>query len=100
MTEYNRKARFLCLLYLAATFIGSLTLTTVHLGLANAQQQNNTLVQAQGTQSMGTTTTNATNIVLVHGGWADGSGWSKEIPILTAAGHKVIAVQLPLHSLR
>jgi pimeloyl-ACP methyl ester carboxylesterase len=32
-------------------------------------------------------------------GWADGSGWSKEIPILTAAGHKVIAVQLPLHSL-
>jgi pimeloyl-ACP methyl ester carboxylesterase len=32
-------------------------------------------------------------------GWADGSGWSKEIPSLTAAGHKVIAVQLPLHSL-
>jgi pimeloyl-ACP methyl ester carboxylesterase len=44
-------------------------------------------------------TANRTNIVLVHGGWADGSGWSKEIPILTAAGHKVIAVQLPLHSL-
>jgi pimeloyl-ACP methyl ester carboxylesterase len=83
---------------ISATFIVGLTLTTAHLGLANAQQQNNTLVQAQGTQSMGTTT-NATNIVLVHGGWADGSGWSKEIPILTAAGHKVIAVQLPLHSL-
>ena len=43
--------------------------------------------------------TNATNIVLVHGGWADGSGWSKEIPILENAGHRVIAVQLPLHSL-
>jgi len=43
--------------------------------------------------------TNATNIVLVHGAWADGSGWNKVIPILTAAGHKVIAVQLPLHSL-
>jgi pimeloyl-ACP methyl ester carboxylesterase len=42
---------------------------------------------------------NATNIVLVHGAWADGSGWGKVIPILTAAGHKVIAVQLPLHSL-
>jgi pimeloyl-ACP methyl ester carboxylesterase len=43
--------------------------------------------------------TNTTNIVLVHGGWADGSSWSKEIPILENAGHRVIAVQLPLHSL-
>ena len=43
--------------------------------------------------------TDATNIVLVHGGWGDGSAWSKEIPILQNAGLKVIAVQLPLHSL-
>jgi pimeloyl-ACP methyl ester carboxylesterase len=43
--------------------------------------------------------TNTTNIVLVHGLWADGSSWSKVIPILENAGHKVIAVQLPLHSL-
>ena len=43
--------------------------------------------------------TNTTNIVLVHGLWADGSSWSKVIPILQNAGHKVIAVQLPLHSL-
>jgi pimeloyl-ACP methyl ester carboxylesterase len=42
---------------------------------------------------------NATNIVLVHGFWADGSSWSKVIPILENSGHKVIAVQLPLHSL-
>jgi pimeloyl-ACP methyl ester carboxylesterase len=44
---------------------------------------------------------NATNmnIVLVHGAWADGSSWSKVIPILKNAGHRVIAVQLPLHSL-
>jgi pimeloyl-ACP methyl ester carboxylesterase len=53
-------------------------------------------MQPMGTQSM---TTNATNIVLVHGGWADGSGWYKQIPMLEKAGHKVIAVQLPLHSL-
>ncbi|HEY7078972.1 MAG TPA: alpha/beta hydrolase [Nitrososphaeraceae archaeon] len=39
-------------------------------------------------------------IVLVHGGWADGSGWSKQIPILREAGHKVIVVQLPTHSLK
>jgi pimeloyl-ACP methyl ester carboxylesterase len=43
--------------------------------------------------------TNSTKIVLVHGGWADGSGWSKQIPILHEAGHQVIAVQLPTHSL-
>jgi hypothetical protein len=31
--------------------------------------------------------------------WADGSSWSKEIPILKNAGHQVIAVQLAEHSL-
>jgi pimeloyl-ACP methyl ester carboxylesterase len=83
-------------LYLTTTLLVSVGLITTHSSFANAQQQNNTLMQAQGKQGMAT---NATNIVLVHGGWADGSGWSKEIPTLTAAGHKVIAVQLPLHSL-
>jgi pimeloyl-ACP methyl ester carboxylesterase len=45
------------------------------------------------------TNPNSINIVLVHGAWADGSSWSKEIPILKSAGHKVIAAQLPEHSL-
>src|ERR1700674_4638038 len=36
-------------------------------------------------------TTNKANIVLVHGFWADGSGWSKVIPTLQAQGHFVIA---------
>ena len=62
-----------------------------------ATPENNTLMQPQGVQDMATT--NATNIVLVHGLWADGSSWSKVIPILQNAGHKVIAVQLPAHSL-
>ena len=44
-------------------------------------------------------TTVAPNIVLVHGLWADGSSWSKVIPILQNAGHRVIAVQLAEHSL-
>jgi len=30
---------------------------------------------------------NATSIVPVHGFWADGSSWSKVIPILREAGH-------------
>jgi pimeloyl-ACP methyl ester carboxylesterase len=42
---------------------------------------------------------NNTGIVLVHGSWSDGSVWSKVIPFLTDAGQKVIAAQLPLHSL-
>ncbi|KAF9963103.1 hypothetical protein BGZ70_007629 [Mortierella alpina] len=39
------------------------------------------------------------NIVLVHGALADGSSWSKVIPILQAAGHGVTAVQQPLSSI-
>src|ERR1041385_6123455 len=38
-------------------------------------------------------------IVLVHGAFADGSGWSKVIPILQRDGYNVIAVQNPLTSL-
>ena len=56
-----------------------------------ASPENKTLMQAQGIQGM--TTNNATNIVLVHGAWADGSSWGKVIPILEKAGHRVIAVQ-------
>src|SRR3984885_6932755 len=39
------------------------------------------------------------NIILVHGAWADGSSWSKVIPLLNAKGLHVTAVQLPLTSL-
>lgn len=38
------------------------------------------------------------NVVLVHGAWADASSWSKVIPLLVAKGLKVTAVQLPLNS--
>ena len=38
-------------------------------------------------------------IVLVHGAWADGSCWAGVIRPLQAAGHDVIAVQLPHTSL-
>ena len=39
------------------------------------------------------------NIVLVHGAWADGSSWSKVIPLLQARGFNVVSVQTPLTSL-
>jgi pimeloyl-ACP methyl ester carboxylesterase len=61
-----------------------------------ASPENETLMQPERTQNM---STNTTNIVLVHGAWADASGWNKQIPVLRDAGHKVIAVQLPLQSL-
>ena len=38
------------------------------------------------------------NVVLVHGAFADGSSWSKIIPLLQAKGLNVIAVQNPLTS--
>jgi pimeloyl-ACP methyl ester carboxylesterase len=103
MKEYIPRTTILRLSYVITAFVVCLTLSIAHSGLVNAQQQNNnTLMQSQGTPSM-TTTTNPTNmdnnIVLVHGTYVDGSSWSKVIPILQNAGHKVIAVQLPLHSL-
>ena len=93
MKKYYQKAKVLLLLCLSITIIASLASTT-YFGLASPE--NKTLMQARGIQSM---TTNATNIVLVHGTYVDASSWSKVIPILQNVGHKVIAVQLPLHSL-
>jgi len=39
------------------------------------------------------------NIILVHGAFADGTSWSKLIPILEAKGYHVVSVQNPLTSL-
>lgn len=41
---------------------------------------------------------NAVNVVLVHGAWADGSSWAKVIAPLAADGAKVVAAPLPLTS--
>src|SRR5215208_4373181 len=93
MYRIRSKQKVLILLCLSIAITTSLASTTY---FALATPENKTLMQSQGIKGM---ITNATNIVLVHGGWADGSSWSKVIPILENAGHKVIAVQLPLHSL-
>ena len=39
------------------------------------------------------------SVVLVHGAWGDGSGWSKVIPLLIEKGIRVYAVQNPTSSL-
>lgn len=91
--ETNQVVLMLLCLSFAITL--SLIITTNH---GWASLENKTLMQQQGTQSMTANTTNM-NIILVHGGWADGSSWGKVITILKDSGHKVIAVNLPLHNL-
>jgi pimeloyl-ACP methyl ester carboxylesterase len=41
---------------------------------------------------------NDVSVVLVHGAWADGSGWSKVIQALAAEGIRAVAAPLPLTS--
>jgi pimeloyl-ACP methyl ester carboxylesterase len=107
--RHDERISFVLLLFLTLTLTASFTLTP-RSGFASTENNNNTLIEPEASQGMATatnatttTSANATtatpNIVLVHGLWADGSSWSKIIPILENAGHRVIAVQLPLHSL-
>jgi pimeloyl-ACP methyl ester carboxylesterase len=56
------------------------------------------LVTSQA-QAQNSRPTEARNVVLVHGAWADGSSWSEVIPRLQAAGLRVTAVQNPLTSI-
>ncbi len=72
--------------YLKNLALGALTFLLVALFL-------NESAQAQSTSNR------AKNVVLVHGAFADGSSWSKVIPLLHARGLNVIAVQNPLTSL-
>ena len=99
MKKHIPRTTILRLSHVITAFVVCLTLSIANSELVNAQQQNNTLMQSQGTPSMTTTNVTNMNIVLVHGTYVDASSWSKVIPILQSAGHKVIAVQLPLHSL-
>jgi pimeloyl-ACP methyl ester carboxylesterase len=52
-----------------------------------------------GAAAQETSTAIVKNIVLVHGAFADGSSWSKVIPLLEAKGFHVVSVQIPLTSL-
>jgi pimeloyl-ACP methyl ester carboxylesterase len=54
---------------------------------------------AFGAASTPAAATPGKTVVLVHGAFADGSSWSKVIPLLEAKGLKVVAVQNPLSSL-
>jgi pimeloyl-ACP methyl ester carboxylesterase len=77
---------FACLL--VAVFAGSATLLRGGL-VAQAGPRN----EGPGRPSRRTT------VVLVHGAFADGTGWQRVIPLLERDGYNVIAVQNPLSSL-
>jgi pimeloyl-ACP methyl ester carboxylesterase len=50
-------------------------------------------------ESKGSSATRVKNVVLVHGAFADGSSWSKVIPLLQKMDYHVVAVQNPMTSL-
>ena len=69
------------------------TLTAAVVAVAVIVAARATNAKEQEKQSRG-----VTNVVLVHGAWADGSSWAKVIPLLEAKGLHVDAVQMPLTS--
>jgi pimeloyl-ACP methyl ester carboxylesterase len=57
------------------------------------------LITGAAAQAKANPPTGVKNVVLVHGAFADGSSWSRVIPLLQAKGLHVVAVQNPLTSL-
>ena len=51
-------------------------------------------------RDMSSSDTSIKNVVLVHGAFADGSGWRRVYDLLTHRGYRVTIVQNPLTSLR
>jgi pimeloyl-ACP methyl ester carboxylesterase len=89
----DQNTKLLIMFSIATVLITGLVSTT---NPALAGPENKTLIQPQGMNVMAT---NSSNVILVHGGWADGSSWGKVITILKNAGLNVVAVNMPLHNL-
>ena len=64
-----------------------------------APRARNALASGGALSSKSGSSARNTTIVLVHGAWADGTGWQEITPILQREGYKVIAVQNPLDAL-
>ena len=73
----------------------AMTVATAQLGainLAQAQTDTRVVLNAESGSERAT-------VVLVHGAWADGSGWARVITPLQSKGVKTIAAPIPLTSL-
>jgi pimeloyl-ACP methyl ester carboxylesterase len=97
MEKYFRNVKLLVFICLSIALIIILALSTY--SVLASSNSSMTSIGSTGLENM-TLSANDTGIVLVHGAGGDGSSWSKVIPILTDAGHTVIAAQLPLYSLK
>ncbi|MFE7225023.1 alpha/beta fold hydrolase [Nocardioides sp. NPDC057577] len=87
-----RRSRALAAILVALLFTGSMLATTSN----GASATGNTLPErAQHGSSTGAKPT----IVMVHGAWADASGWQSEVKELTDDGYPVIAPANPLRGL-
>src|SRR5438132_6375161 len=64
-------------------------------GLTFAHASGSPVADEQATTSTPTNRSNGINVVLVHGAWADGSCYSRVIPLLLEEGYTVWAPQLP-----
>jgi pimeloyl-ACP methyl ester carboxylesterase len=82
---------------MTATFVATVSLGAAHAQSANADA---TPVAEPISDSAKSSPVAVHNVVVVHGFHADGSSWSKAIPLLQAKGLHVTAVQNPLTSLK
>ncbi len=82
---HHRAARFMLLSPLAGLFAALLFLAAT----------NSTSVSAKATHAQAQPAAHIHNIVLVHGAWADGSGWQPVADLLTKKGLRVTIVQEP-----
>jgi len=80
-------------------FLAVLVLAVVAGGSLRAQSSGAPAKRKSGASPSTVAATAKPMIVLVHGAFADGTGWQRVIPILQRDGYEVIAVQNPLASL-
>ena len=78
----------------------AMTVATAQLGMTGlAQAQTDTKRNLQHVAINAETANPGATVVLVHGAWADGSGWARVITPLQSKGIKTIAAPIPLTSL-
>jgi pimeloyl-ACP methyl ester carboxylesterase len=99
MQKDGQNMKFFSLLCLNIALLLGFILPSSYFGFASLENRTTTMESAELNNMSSSSSTNDTNIVLVHGIWSDGSIWSKVIPILQDARHRVIAARLPLRSL-
>src|SRR5277367_4995536 len=88
-------ARFLLLSPLAGVFAALLFLAATHANSVSAANQPPSAQPASASPAAKSAPAPIHNIVLVHGAWADGSGWQSVADLLTARGFRVTIVQEP-----